>query len=606
MADLTMECRYGTLTFPKDHYIGKSLELLGEYSEAEVVFLASLLREGDVFVEAGANIGSITIPLAKKVTSQGKALVFEPQERIYKLLLENLEGNALTWVAPICKGLGEGHYRTGYTESKWNCGGVELNAAGENETEVITLDDLRLTRLDLLKLDVEGMEAEVLLGARDTIARCRPLIYAEDAQGEKGKRLLDVLFAANYRVWRHAPTLYNKANFRGCEFNPFDSIVSLNLFAVPAEREMPGYTGDLLGEVFPGQRRDAPSPKWACMVRMGGLGDNLISTSVLPGLKARWGHLEVITREPCHVVFENNPYVDKLTVWKKDEVIQDYGAWTRQMAARLAEYDFGIHLSHTCESVLALFEHQTQFGWPKKAREKLCGESYLGFIHDLCDLPHNFAPAFYPTEWEIVKAHDVIEGYRRVRNAPCVGWVLAGSRVDKAYPGSAAAISRLLELGLNVVMFGAPGREFLMAKEIERQVVEIMGKDKRGSAEGLHLCMSDNWDKPNWPIRRSLTQIQLCDLVVSPDTGPAWAVAMLQIPKVILVSHASPKNITHGWVRTTTLHADPERVECWPCHQLHDRWETCNKAKDVEAAACMADISVQSVVSAVRAGLNIN
>jgi hypothetical protein len=163
----------------------------------------------------------------------------------------------------------------------------------------------------------------------------------------------------------------------------------------------------------------------------------------------------------------------------------------------------------------------------------------------------------------------------------------------------------LIERGLNVVMFGAPGKEFLMAKEIERQLIQQTGVDGRGSSPGLYLAMSDNAEKPNWQPRRAFSQLQTCDAIVAPDTGPSWSVAMRPMPKVILLSHASPLNITTGWVNTTTLHADPARVPCWPCHQLHDRWESCHKVKDIEAAACMADIPVDAIVAAVRTGLNL-
>lgn len=147
------------------------------------------------------------------------------------------------------------------------------------------------------------------------------------------------------------------------------------------------------------------------------------------------------------------------------------------------------------------------------------------------------------------------------------------------------------------MMFGAPGREFLMAKEIERQLIQQTGPDQRGSSAGLYLGMSDNVEKPNWPARRAFSQLQMCDAVVTPDTGPGWAVAMREMPKVVLLSHASPLNITTGWRNATTLHADQTRIPCWPCHQLHDRWETCRKAKEVDAAACIADIPVNAIVS---------
>ena len=564
-------------------------------------FLCSLLRPDDVVVEVGANVGALTVPLARAVSDGGAVWAFEPQASLFDLLVANAQENGVRdAVHPMPMALGAVDGEAWYSENEWNCGGVPVGANGENQAHVARLDAAVLKRVDLIKVDVEGMEADVLLGARNTIACCRPLLYVEETPGDAGRRTLDMLFAAGYRVWRHHPQLFRPDNFRGVGQDPFDGVASLNLFAVPVEREPSDETiGRCAGEVFPGEGRDAPRSRWACMARMGGIGDNLIASSVLPGLKARYGHVEVVTREPAHVVFENNPYIDKLTVLPKDEPVPDMAAWNRNFQVQLSRYDFGIHLSGSCEGTLALFESQFQFGWPKAMREKLCGESYLGFVHDVCGLPHRFAPGFFPTALERLRAAEVMAEIRKARDAPCIGWALAGSRLDKTYPGSHLAIGRLLEAGLNVLMFGAPGREYLMAKEIEQQVVHVTGADARGSAAGLYLCMSNSQETPNWPIRRSLAQIRQCDLVAGPDTGAMWSVAMLPMPKVVLLSHASPRNIVHGWVNATALHADRKRVDCSPCHRLQDRWETCRKANDVEAAACMADIPVGLVVQVI-------
>jgi hypothetical protein len=93
----------------------------------------------------------------------------------------------------------------------------------------------------------------------------------------------------------------------------------------------------------------------------------------------------------------------------------------------------------------------------------------------------------------------------------------------------------------------------------------------------------------------------MSDLVITPDTGTGWATAMEPMPKILLHSHASKENIAKHWVNTTSLHADTNRVPCWPCHRLHDDMSTCKSAKDnPNAAACMADISVQSIVETVE------
>ena len=595
-----MDCRHGTFVFPKDTYIGKSLEKYGEYSEQEVAFLCLLLNPGDVVVDAGANIGALTVPLAKAVGETGKVLAYEPQDDIFEMLRENCAG--LPQVVAIHGAVGEVDTVLRYSPNAWNTGNVVLGKTGDCTTAVVPLDAAKMPRLDLLKADVEGMETEVLFGARETIARCRPLLYVENERKHNTRRLLDTLFLLGYRVWRHEPFLFDANNFRGDPEDIFPGVGSMNLIAVPVERDPPPQVAGLV-EVHRLQRKDAPKARWACIARMGGWGDNLIASSVFPALKAKYGNLEVISRAPCSAVFENNPYIDKLTIWPADEKITDQLEWARALDRRMKEYDFGVHLSHTCETTLAFMEPQYQFWWPEKIRRQWCDKSYLGLVHDICDLPHDFAPNFFPTEAEMTNAHHIRARILARRDAPLVGWVLSGSRIDKAYPGSVSVISRLLEAGLNVVMFGAPGKEFLMAQAIEKQVVQELGPDDRGSAAGLTLCMSASEDKPDWPMRRSLTQVQLCDVVVSPDTGPAWAVAMLPVPKIILLSHASEKNITEGWRNTVSLHADPARVSCWPCHRLQDGWNTCRKVPDIDAAACISDIPVSSIVTHVHTAL---
>jgi hypothetical protein len=67
----------------------------------------------------------------------------------------------------------------------------------------------------------------------------------------------------------------------------------------------------------------------------------------------------------------------------------------------------------------------------------------------------------------------------------------------------------------------------------------------------------------------------------------------------MLLSHASAENITKHWRRTVSLTADPGRVPCQPCHRLHDDISTCVKAPSDEAAACMADITVDRLIHSI-------
>ena len=344
---------------------------------------------------------------------------------------------------------------------------------------------------------------------------------------------------------------------------------------------------------------------WAGVARYGGVGDNLIASSVLAPLRKKYGRLEVITQWPHHVIFENNPYIDKLSVHKPGEIPGDtLEAWNRWHRVRGKEYDFFQNLSHTVEVLKAFLPAQSFFDFPAAWRREYCAGSYVEATARVCGVdPAECEPRFFPTDEEHVLAQQTFAD--QIGRRPIIGWVLSGSRVDKIHPAGTLIVARLIaELGAQVVLFGAPGRDYEMAVRIQEHV-----QRQNGSTDGLHAMCDDlqagmTFENQKFPIRRILTQLRYCDLVISPDTGPAWAVAMEDVPKLIMVSHASAENITDGWRNTSTLHADPARVPCWPCHQLHDSLDTCTPDETKQAAACISSISVSAVLEQARRALS--
>jgi len=336
----------------------------------------------------------------------------------------------------------------------------------------------------------------------------------------------------------------------------------------------------------------ASDPKrWACVARMGGFGDNLIASSVFPGLKKRYGNLEVITSPLMCSLYENNPHNDKLSVREDgDPPWGDGHSWQAWFASRAREYAFFVNLSHSVEATGVALKVQTQYWWPVEFRRKLFGRSYLELVHDICGIPYDeIAPQFFPTDAEVERARET----KRKVGERVIGWMLAGSRIDKWHPELDVAVARALrELRVPIILFGGPGKDLELAKLIEAEV-----KKRNRSTEGLHFAISESQGEPLWPPRRVCSQVQQCDVIVGPDTGPMWAVAMGEMPKLLMVSHASPENISKHWRNTTTLHADPQRVPCWPCHRLHDDASTCVPNADRNGAACISDISVDTIVS---------
>jgi ADP-heptose:LPS heptosyltransferase len=333
--------------------------------------------------------------------------------------------------------------------------------------------------------------------------------------------------------------------------------------------------------------------RWAAVVRFGGIGDNLVAGSVLAPLK-RMGYMtEVITSEPNHVLFFHNPHLDKLSVKnvERDLPQNDLAAWQKWHVSRSHEYDVYLHASHSMEGRHAVFPSMTSFWWPPEYRRKLCAGSYLETAHDIAQVPYEFGPLFYASEEE---KHFALETKKKIGRF--ILWVLSGTRIDKVYPYATSAVARIIrEVKAPVVLMGgASEKEQSMANAIKDSV-----SIDNGSRDGLHLAIPNDGGEKCWPLRTSLSFALCADLVVTPDTGTAWAVALEPMPKIAMVSHASAENITKHWVNTITLHADQDRVPCWPCHRLHEDPSTCVPNKENNGAACISDITVQKLVETV-------
>ncbi|MEM7190829.1 MAG: FkbM family methyltransferase [Pseudomonadota bacterium] len=239
-----IDCRHGRfLINPNDRYMGQSMLTYGEYSELEWTLLDQLVPKNGIVIEAGANMGTFTVPLAKKAGANGLVYAFEPQTILFQQLCANLALNDLVNVQACNAGCG--------AKEEWlpvvrlnpatvnNFGGVSLELlSGKSQTRVRVerLDDaLDPPRLDLIKADVEGMELDVLQGAAELIAKFRPTLYLE-AHDDDAPALITHLQELEYDLHWHLPPMYNPANHFGEAKNIFGQIISFNMLATPTER----------------------------------------------------------------------------------------------------------------------------------------------------------------------------------------------------------------------------------------------------------------------------------------------------------------------------------------------------------------------------------
>lgn len=166
------------------------------------------LKEGDVVLDMGAYCGATAYAFSKIVGESGKVLAFEPDNENYNALCQNINLHALTNVIPIKKAIWSSRSKLLF-QGDGNMGSgmaiVLKDRSNAYEVETLSLDNIcseyKLTRVDFVKMDIEGSEVEVLKSAKDFLKRFKPsLIIEPHLVGERicTEVVCDILREADY------------------------------------------------------------------------------------------------------------------------------------------------------------------------------------------------------------------------------------------------------------------------------------------------------------------------------------------------------------------------------------------------------------------------
>jgi FkbM family methyltransferase len=194
------------------HSEARYLNLSSTHEPEVQALLKRIVRPGQTCVDVGANVGYITLLLARLVDSTGQVIAFEAHPANSAILHQNLSSYKLAAHIKVENmAVSDGSCETvrlfpgrNHASAEWNIVGHDVEGQetkAELEVRAISLDQYFSTGpVDFVKIDVEGAEAQVLAGMKRILRDLRPVVFVEfhDATGWEGRW---ELYAAGYNLY---------------------------------------------------------------------------------------------------------------------------------------------------------------------------------------------------------------------------------------------------------------------------------------------------------------------------------------------------------------------------------------------------------------------
>jgi FkbM family methyltransferase len=240
-ADVWAPVRGGRALVPLKDYVGRSMYFFADLDPKVSWLVDRYVRKGDVALDIGANLGVVSLRLASRVGPDGQVHAFEPNPAILKYLGKTLSHNVNLPIRLHRVALGSEEANLELSLTNGNAGMATLVGSMQKAVhDKITVPVRRLDtilseagvqRIDFIKIDVEGFEAQVLLGGREAISRFRPraIILEEHGAIKEGRlpQSLHLLREAGYEIFGLAKSLM-KVDLvplaRLGSFKPFDFV----------------------------------------------------------------------------------------------------------------------------------------------------------------------------------------------------------------------------------------------------------------------------------------------------------------------------------------------------------------------------------------------
>ena len=240
--------------------LSRQIFIAGCADPNEFAFLDRFLEPGMTFIDVGANEGIYSIFAARRVGPSGTVWAFEPSARELGRLRRNASSNELDFNI-FSVGLSDSECDAEFFVAENRYAGLNtlgkipytgVNVARTERVHLLPLDDVvsqnPLSRIDIIKIDIEGGELNMLRGAVETLRRYRPLLLFEllrpalASQGTSPEAVIEYVQNQRYTLYQFAPssglpTLARPIEYNNIGWSAFG--IGENLIAVPEEISLP-------------------------------------------------------------------------------------------------------------------------------------------------------------------------------------------------------------------------------------------------------------------------------------------------------------------------------------------------------------------------------
>lgn len=202
---------------PGEH-IQKDLFWYGIYEKNQVSAWQSFVRADSVVIDIGANIGYYSL-VASPIAVNGTVYAFEAASKTFQLLVQNINSNGVSNVYPVFIAIyNESSEMELFISGESNIGMTGLRKVGNKDVTIekvqtISLDEWIKTtgsKVDLIKIDIEGAELLALKGMEDILNHFRPVLFIEISSllglyGNTSFELYEFMGRMKYKYYQATP-----------------------------------------------------------------------------------------------------------------------------------------------------------------------------------------------------------------------------------------------------------------------------------------------------------------------------------------------------------------------------------------------------------------